>query len=230
VEAGQVAGETFGMCHQKMRKENWLGMLHVSHAGHGDFQAGFGLKNENVDECTHNAAGFRSRINDEQAEIRGDELVAAAAGVELPTERAEFLDKRFFNEMMDIFGSGTGLVDPSRVVFGAFGDFIEPRDRLPDFGFREYSGSLQGFGPGTIDRNLVRQETTVERKRALESVEMRVGRGFEAATPEAIVLSFNHSSPKRSPCRLEVGATQDATVPKVVAEKGRDLLRPSEKR
>src|ERR1700752_4324528 len=99
--------------------------------------------------------------------------------------------------MMNILGGGTELIDPGWFVFGAFGDLIKRRDRLPDFGFREYSGSFQGSRPGTIDSNLVRQEATVERKRALEGVETCVGRGFEAATPQAIVLSSNHSSPQR---------------------------------
>src|ERR1700746_3960477 len=103
-------------------------MLHVSHAGHGNFQGGFGLEKENVDEFAQNAAGFPNRINDEQAEVGRDELVAAAAGVELPSEWAEFLDKGFFNEMMNIFGGGTELIDPGWFVFGALGDLIKRRD------------------------------------------------------------------------------------------------------
>ena len=87
-----------------MRKKNRLGMLHVGHASHGDFQVSFCLGDERLNEGDQSGANLCRCIDHEKAKIRGDQLVAAAAGVELPAEGAEFLDEGLFNKMMNVFG------------------------------------------------------------------------------------------------------------------------------
>ena len=90
------------MGHQKMRKQNGLGMLHVRHASHRDFQICFGLEQKAINQSKQCFADFRRRIHDEQPKIRGDEFVAAAAGVQFSPERPELFDQRVLYELMDI--------------------------------------------------------------------------------------------------------------------------------
>ena len=65
--------------------------------------------------------------------MRGDQFVAAAAGVKFPTQRAEFLDQSFFDKVMDVFGVGSQGVNPDRVRICTFGDFVEGSKRLLHF-------------------------------------------------------------------------------------------------
>ncbi len=61
-----------------------------------------------------------------------------------------------------------------------------------DFRGGEDADALQRFGPGAIEGDFVRQQTTVERERTLERVELLVRLAFEAAAPQAIVFAFSH--------------------------------------
>jgi hypothetical protein len=45
-------------------------------------------------------------LADVEAQVGGDLLVAAAAGVELEAERADALDQRQLDEVMNVFGDG----------------------------------------------------------------------------------------------------------------------------
>ena len=92
LHAREVARESFGVNHQKMREKDRLGMLHVSHAGHRHFQVGFGLSGEGADKSDKSAPNFCSSVDYKEAEIGGHEFVAAAAGVKFPAEWAEFFD------------------------------------------------------------------------------------------------------------------------------------------
>src|SRR5260370_2243885 len=62
---------------------------------------------------------------------------------------------------------------------------------------------LQSLGPGAIDRKLVGEQPAVERKGALERVELFVGFAVEAAAPEAVVFSVGLFSHQRSVCSFQ---------------------------
>src|SRR5256885_12601009 len=182
-----------------MRKQDWLGVLHVGHAGHRDAELWFGLHKQRTDESDDAQPNLRTSVDHKKAEIGGDEFVTAAAGVEFPAEGAEFFDKGFFDEVVDVFGVGTSFFEPSGIVFGAIFDFVECSESLFYFGGGEDADGFEGFGPSAVDRDFVREQATVEREGALERVEARVWFAIEAAAPEAIVFAVSHG---RKVCRL----------------------------
>ena len=80
LQACNVSCESFRMCQQKMREQNRLRVLHMRHASHRCGDVFFGLFQQRRWQLreTH-AADVFCRVHDEQAEIRGDEFVAAAS-------------------------------------------------------------------------------------------------------------------------------------------------------
>ena len=192
MEPSDVTGKRFGVREQKMRKQNRLRVLHVRHARHRHAEFCLGLCKQRIQQRHQSAFQLRDRIDDEQTEIGGDQFVAAAPGVQFPAKRAELLDQRFFDEMVDILGSRAERFEPRRIRFRALRNFVEGGERLFHFRRGENAHGLQSFGPGTVNRNLVRQETTVERKRALERVELFVWFALEASAPQPVVFAFGH--------------------------------------
>ncbi len=163
-------------------------MLHMGHAGHGQTDICFGLFEKGAQQLEKRGSHACCRVLHEQAEISGNEFIAAAAGVQFPAERAEFMNQRAFHEVVDIFGR-RAFEERGVVLYAPF-QIIERQERVVDFRGGEDADSLQRFGPGAIDGDLVGQETTVERERTLERVELFVGFALEAAAPEAIVFAL----------------------------------------
>src|SRR5712692_5585803 len=114
--------------------------------------------------------------------------------MKFPPKRPESFDQRFFHEVVDVFGAGAECFEPRRIGFGTLGNFVERREGLFHFRRRENSDGLQGFGPGAIDGNLIRQEPAIERKRALERVELSIWPTLEASSPQPVVFAFSHWS------------------------------------
>ncbi len=175
-----------------MGKQNGLGVLHVRHASHGSFQVSFCLGGECTDEGDEGGTNLRCRIDHEKAEIRGDEFIAAATGVEFPAQRAELLHQSLFDEMVDIFGGGRG--QPHGIRFGALGNFIERGQCLLHFMFCQDATALQRLSPGAIDGDFIGEQAAIKRKGVLERVEQHVGRFIEAATPKSVIFAFGHFS------------------------------------
>ena len=69
---------------QEMREQNRLGMLHVRHARHRNLKIIFALLEKRHYQPEQSLFDFVNGVHDEQTEIRGDEFIAAAAGVEFP--------------------------------------------------------------------------------------------------------------------------------------------------
>jgi len=78
-----------------MRKQDWLGVLHVGHASHGNAEFCLCLRQKRIAKREQAEFHLRSSVHDEEAEIGGDEFVTASASVKFPAERAEFFDKGF---------------------------------------------------------------------------------------------------------------------------------------
>ena len=85
LQARDISRERFRMREQKMRKQNWLRMLHVRHARHRNMEIGLRLQQERIQQGCQPALNFGSRINHKQTKIGSDEFVAAAASVQFPT-------------------------------------------------------------------------------------------------------------------------------------------------
>jgi hypothetical protein len=138
-----------------MRKQDGLGMLHVGHARHRNLQVRFGLGENGVKQGMKSASSSPTGLDDEKTELGRHQIIAAAARVQLPSERAEFLDERLFYEVMDVFGGGPELIDPRGLAFRALRDFLERGNRLLHLTLGQDAGSLQGLGPSAVDRNFV---------------------------------------------------------------------------
>ncbi len=126
-------------------------------------------------------------VDHEEAKIGRDKFVAAAAGVQLPSERAEFMDQCAFDEMVNVF-SGRA-VEKRWIVVELGRDRIERFECVANLDFGEDADLLQRARPRAIDGQLIGQQAPVERKRTLERVERFVGLALEAAAPEAVVFA-----------------------------------------
>ncbi len=103
LKARYVARKSFGVREQKMREQDRLSVLHVRHAGHRHAEIGLCLLENYGQEFGDLTLKACRGVDHEEAKIGRDKFVAAAAGVQLPSERAEFMDQCAFNEMMDVF-------------------------------------------------------------------------------------------------------------------------------
>src|SRR5260370_11395449 len=133
-----------------------------------------------------------SRIDAKQTEIGGDKLIAAASGVQFPAERPELFDEGLFDEMVHVLSGRAERFEPGGIGLGAGGDFVERRERLLHFCRRENADGFKRLGPSAIDGNLIRQEPPIERKRALERVELSIWLTLEASSPHPVVFAFSH--------------------------------------
>src|SRR6266849_1251306 len=194
LQTRNIARKCLGMRQKEMRKQNWLGMLHVRHARHRHITIGFCLQQERIQHGFQCKVDLCGRIENKEAKIGRDQLVAAAAGMQFPAERPEFFDESFFNEVMHVLGCRAERFEPRGIRFGSLGNFVERRERLLHFRSSENADGLKRFRPRTIDRNLIRQETAIERKRALERVELSIWLTLEASSPQPVVFAFSHWS------------------------------------
>src|SRR5260370_21208861 len=94
---------------------------------------------------------------------------------------------------MHILGGCAERFEPRRIGLGALRNSVERGERLLHFRRGENADGLQSFAPGTIDRNLVRQEPPVERKGALERVELSIWPTFEASAPQPVIFAVAHA-------------------------------------
>ncbi len=210
-----------------MGKQNRLGVLHVRHAGHGYAEIGLGLLEKSTQQLEQRELDARCCIHHKEAKIGCDQFVAAASGVQLPAERAEFMHERTFDEVMDIFSGGA--FQERRIVVYPPGDVIECEQGVMHFRGSENADALQGFRPRAIDGELVGEQATVERERALERVELFVGFAFEAAAPEAVVFALGlctHSFCKNLLGFGSLRSLQRLYNRSIVLEKGAAVLRP----
>src|ERR1700759_4142826 len=90
---------------------------------------------------------------------------------------------------MDVFDIGAEELDPSEIRFDAFRQAVESGERQLNLVCGENPNWLEGFCPSTVYGDFIGQQSLVEREGALEGVEVRVWRGFEAASPQAIVFA-----------------------------------------
>src|SRR5258708_11657740 len=171
-----------------MRKQDRLRVLHVRAGGHWHAKIGFGVVEKSVREVEDMGLYLGRGINHEESKIRGDQFVAAAACVQLPAERAEFMHQRALNEVVDVFHRGA--FEEGRIIAYLPGDVVEREQRVMEFRSAENSDALQSLGPGAIDGKLIGQQAAIKCKRALERVELFVRFALETPAPEAIVFAL----------------------------------------
>ena len=142
-------------------------------------------------------------LADEEAHVGGDLLVAAAAGVELEGEGADFFGEFELDVVVDVFGLRGGgddgcadlLVggfvvdlaggggDAVGPVEGALGYAGEAGEGLVEFFGREDAGGGDGLGVGFASGDFVREQAPVEGEAALPLLEGAVEGLAEAAGP-----------------------------------------------
>src|SRR5664279_4025456 len=116
-----------------MRKQKWLGKLHMGHARHGDVNATFCLLEKGAEKRKERGEDILARLRHEHPEFSSDKLVATAPGVEFPGGWTEGVHHGFFGKMVDIFNFGAESINPTRIGINALGDFIECGKNLLQF-------------------------------------------------------------------------------------------------
>ena len=93
-----------------------------------------------------------------EAQVRGDLFVAAAPGVKFEPQRADALNQRQFDEVMDIFG-GSVFAHLCLVCVGCElgGNCIQRGAKLRSFTLRKNSGCEEGRGVRLAGINLLGQ-------------------------------------------------------------------------
>src|SRR5712672_3033259 len=125
------------------------------------------------------------------------------------------MNYRAFHEVVDIFGRRA--FEERRVVPYAPFQIIERQERIVHFRGGEDADGLQRFGPGAIDGDLVGQQTTVERERTLERVELFVRLALEAAAQP-------RSKPACAADRFCLAGAQRCCAPTVLIAAGLGFL------
>ena len=191
-QAFGVAMQRFAVRQEPMRQQNRLRVLHVRVAGHGNLQIALGLRSDGAFQGSERAAEVLRSFAHIHTKFGSDHFVAAAAGVQLRAQRAEFFDQRGFDEMMNIFG--WRLVEPRSIGLGAPCDFAESSDDFLAFCFAENSGGDDGARPGAIEQQFLREHAAIKAPGALEFVKRCVGAAFEAAAPHLLFAGSSHQA------------------------------------
>src|ERR1700722_1767733 len=90
---------------------------------------------------------------------------------------------------MAAFGIGAEQFHPGGVGCDALGEAVESGERQLHLVGGENADRFEGLGPGAVDGDFIGQQALIEREGSLEGVEVRVWRGFEATSPQAIVFA-----------------------------------------
>ncbi len=171
-----------------MRKQNRLRVLHVRHAGHWQAEICVRLLDDHRKKFDDLPLQARSSILHKQTKIRRDKFVAAAPSVQLPSKRPEFIHQGTFNKVMHVFRSRA--IEKLRIAVALRRDRVKRLDRVANLDFSQNADLLQRARPRPIDRQLVRQQPPVERKRTLKRVERLIRLALKTPAPEAVVLAF----------------------------------------
>ena len=103
-EARGIAQNHFNVGEQPVGHVDRLGALQVRVAGHEGVAGVFGELDQRLRPGGQRGDVVVDLRADVEAEVGGDLLVAAAAGVQLETERADALDQRELDEVVNVLG------------------------------------------------------------------------------------------------------------------------------
>ncbi len=179
-EAGDVAEDHLDVSKEPMREEHGLGALEMRIGRH---HRGFGilcLFKERERPCSELRDGGVDGVTDEEAEVSGDLLVAAATRVELEGDVADFGGEGELDEVVDVLGFRRGDVGGC----GQAGkDRVEAVKCQFQLGGRENAGSSDGVGVRFAGSDFLGQKAGVEGKRPLPGLETGIEGCAEAAGP-----------------------------------------------
>ncbi len=182
LETRRVAEQHFDVREEPVGDEDWLGSLEVGVGGHNGFARGMGLRDKML--CPGGEVGEQhlGAKTDVEAEVGGDLLVAAAAGVELEGEVADRVSEAELDEVVDVFGLGVvaDLVRPRRVVGS---DGLQRADDLGAVVVGEDTGGAKRERMRPAGGQLFPEQLPVEADRALPLVEEGIGGRAKAARP-----------------------------------------------
>jgi len=99
---------------RKCRKQDWLRVLHVRHAGHGNAKPALRLADERSNQLRDSGGAFVRGLFHEHAEVGGHQFIAAAARVQFVAQRPKKFDERGFNEMVHVLSRRR--VKPCRIA------------------------------------------------------------------------------------------------------------------
>ncbi len=143
--------------------EHGFGALQMRVAGHDGVTCGTCLLDQRAGPVCKTASGLLNAVPDVEAQVGGDLLVAAAAGVQLEAQRANALKQIQLDKMMNVFG-GCMIAHRSLAGFGGVvdGDCIERIAELCAFALGQDSGCAQGSSMRLAGGYLLIEESPVK--------------------------------------------------------------------
>ena len=188
-KAPGVAFEHLVISEHVVAKEDRLGRLQMSEAGHDRVKIGLGLGEKGflqLVEIAQHRCHFIAQI---EADIKGDLIVARTGGVQLAADRSDALGESRFDIHVNIFKADLEFevagVDISQNAFQPGNNdcrLLVADDRL----------LRQHLAVGDGARNIITVHALVEVDRSGEFFNEFVGRLVEAAAPEFVLT---HNSP-----------------------------------
>ena len=155
-----IAEKGFGVGEREMGKEDGLRRLHVGEAGHDGGLVAAGETDEGAKESGEGGARFAGGFAEIKAQVRGDLLIAAAAGVELGAEFSGAGDERGLDEAMHVLGVGSQYA--RGIGLDGTADFVESGANRLRFRAGQYSCGGESGSPSAARGNFLGEERSVE--------------------------------------------------------------------
>ena len=181
-ETRSVAEEHFDVSEEPVSDEDGFGALQMRISRHDRIARSFCLGEKSLGPFGELADQRFDAVADVEAQIGGDLLVAAAAGMELQTERAHGFRQAQFDEMVDVLSLRivADLVELRRVIRA---DGFERADDPVALVGGENARGAQRERVRPAGSQFFPEKQPVEANGALPLIEEGIGRGAKAAGP-----------------------------------------------
>ena len=213
LEAEDVAGEHPEVGEQVVAEVDRLRALQVRVAGHRPVAVGLCL----LQQAAHRRAAELDRPQrvglDDHRHVGGDLVVARAAGVELAGQGADLLAEQPLDRHVDVL---VGLLEGEAVLAHPGPDPLQAGFHPRQLIVVEHADRAQAAGVGARLVDVVDRQLPVERQRAVEAPEARVGVFAEAGHQRAdridVASSWQTRSTWASPIAGKKGSASDSAA------------------
>jgi len=175
-----------------------LGALHVREARQRQVRMALGHAHQCLDQFLHREDEAERPVAQEDAQVGGDLVVAAPAGVDALGEVTHVLRERLLDEAVHVLG---GIVGRDAVAFPLGSHLLDGRADLLHVALADHPGLAERAGPGVVDLEVGERQHVVDRQALLERLELGVEAAAEAAAPHLSCLAH-----RPAPCTLEATA------------------------
>ena len=165
-----------------MSDQNGFGTLEVGIAGHHSVAGLARLFKQRLRPSGESLDDLVKMLAYKEAQVRGDLFIAAAAGVKFKSQRADALNERQFDEVMNVFGCNViAHLCLARFGFILGGDGVKSGAELRCFILCQDVCRSECRCVRFAGRDLLGQQPPVEGKRPLPGFKLRIQRLAKAA-------------------------------------------------